>query len=784
MASVNNPETTQTEAGRTTPRAPQIAPTEIRINGQTFDLAGMSAAEGAELYNALPQDVRAQADVYAKLAKRFERAQNIALPGGMSFDNAWANTVAALRAGRGQLPPNSEQYMKDIAATFRDQINQIPGMGIVNGANNVSRNSGDLVGGGADFLMMFPRALSAAFTTGGEGRDALSFSISDNQARAFGAAFAGSVYYEGIARRAQPLPAQFIGNLPQYAPATLEWAAVNTPILGDVWPYIAGSAQWLYQLMFREAGTPAARWQDVVEGVRDDIAERRSSGRTSFADIATDHMRDTEAARGVARVQAAGSIAGVETAELGDLANQGGVYTDRSGVTRQFSTNNGNVTDEAVLNANGQEQGRLERIGAAWSQAISPVTDELFNDKFGWRDVGILGTAAFVATHAPAAAAATGTAIASGTGILCAAAVRGVAYGAAAGGGAASGVLRGAGEFMRPGNEASRLAKVESRFEALNAERDGLGARRLAAEARVERAQDATGVRGWFEQHRAQSELNKIDNRIKSVDARMNERTGLFGRKIEGAQDRFEKADAALEGAKEGRRSAFGRWRDGVANLFDRGGRAVEEGAATVTREAASRAGGEAAGQIVRNASHLSRAARWGGRLARFVPGIGLIGTGAALLMRPNDAHAEEYRDGANYLQRLDQDLARGTITQAEFNAYRGLQTVYFGTGLGGIITGGITEAVQTGAEHLDRERMSRYLPPSIVADVTQMVQGNDGAAGRADRGLMQAAIERNGGATAFSNSNVTVGAVTRNEDGTLPAPGRPEMRERQFIVS
>lgn len=202
---------------------------------------------------------------------------------------------------------------------------------------------------------------------------------------------------------------------------------------------------------------------------------------------------------------------------------------------------------------------------------------------------------------------------------------------------------------------------------------------------------------------------------------------------------------------------------------------------ATETQSAAKagmRATGEAAAEVAEKSGLLADTLRVGGKFMRALPLVGVVGTTGGLFWAAA-ANAETV-DGKKLsgVDQLSRDFELGRISRAEYEAYRGIQVAYSASGLLGLFGGGVLEAVQAGAEHLDVGKVSRYLPPSIVKEVAGMIQGNDGAAGPADKGLQVAAIDQTKqaqdaarkAALAFRNSNVQSGAILRNEDGSLRA--------------
>ncbi|MFO0109514.1 MAG: hypothetical protein ACK52W_03125, partial [Alphaproteobacteria bacterium] len=99
-----------------------------------------------------------------------------------------------------------------------------------------------------------------------------------------------------------------------------------------------------------------------------------------------------------------------------------------------------------------------------------------------------------------------------------------------------------------------------------------------------------------------------------------------------------------------------------------------------------------------------------------------------------------------NYWQLLDADLKAGNITKDQHLLYRGLQEGYLASGLGGIVTGVVSEAARVGAEQLKIKEAQRYLPPSLVSEIEGLVNGKStpGSTGTPDPGLAAAHAEQN----------------------------------------
>lgn len=97
------------------------------------------------------------------------------------------------------------------------------------------------------------------------------------------------------------------------------------------------------------------------------------------------------------------------------------------------------------------------------------------------------------------------------------------------------------------------------------------------------------------------------------------------------------------------------------------------------------------------------------------VPVVGAAATVGTLALVPA-ANAEVVNgEKLNMREQLITDYVTGRISPEKYNTYRKLQDNYMLTGVGGLLTTGITELVQNGLGELDKASMLRYLPESLV---------------------------------------------------------------------
>lgn len=506
----------------TQPTTAAAAPvsTDITVNGRQFQLQQMTAQEGAQLYSALPTEFQGLADFYAQLAQSFERVQQIRLPSGMSFQNAWENTVNALERGRGQLDANAPQYMRDIVTQIPQLAQQIPGAGVVsgtvNGARAVAEGVGAYAGATHDFLMAFPRAVSALRVTGRELIGAAGGGIGDEQARAFGAAYAGAIFYQGSTRRAMPFidnpfnnqQSQFWSNPLEYSTAGLEYAALNWPVVSSVWPYIEAAVKFVSQWFTTDT---RQSYGDILAGIQRDGDARRAAGQTTYDALVEARMRPAERARAAEQITAAGEIAGVRTEELARLGNEGGIYTDQNGQTT--AVNPGAVTPTIAANtgADGRTEGRLDRVGQAWGAVPGQLWDTTASNPLA------AGLGAYTAYRVGRWVVP--PVVAGGRSI---AAMPVTAYG-----------------NLINTAEGQALYRTQSRFETLVS-------RQTALTEQIEQAQSRQAAATGSAQRSVARELKNLETQLGSVNQEIDGRRTFFGREIPGARAEFDQARAAF----------------------------------------------------------------------------------------------------------------------------------------------------------------------------------------------------------------------------------------------
>lgn len=467
----------------------------------------------------------------------------------------------------------------------------------------------------------------------------------------------------------------------------------------------------------------------------------------SFAEHLRRATNDADVKATRQHLVAAQEIDGVDTRHWAEALTQGGALQNRSG---QDTPVNAPTKDDPVPTAPEAPKDAQGNPVVAPADPVAVGQDAL--DKAGskagtslvehfrgidtpqeWAIVaaGVLGGGYVAARVAPTAARA---AVSVGHGIVRSgvsvtrSAVLGVT-------GLGAGLVQGTADLI-PGGKSGQFRWAEDGLREAEMARDARQARVEVRQARVDELQAKPAAERTFADRAtlkvdearlggAQNSLRVAEESVATSSAKVAARAEIGASVLEQGGHRAARVQAASSLTE-------------TAGRIERFGDAAS---AAISRFAGSRLGVETT-EIAVRATKFGKLARFVGRA---IPGIGLAGTAAAVFLSPSDAHAAEY-GRANYWQRLDRDHEQGKITDAEYASYRSLQTVYVGTGVGGIITAGVTEAVQNGAEHMDKERMSRYLPASLVKEVSGMVDEHrhhnrpSGALGSPDTGLAVAA--------------------------------------------
>lgn len=332
----NNPETPQATRSATT----------VTVAGTDYEYANMPVAEGLEIYSKLPANYQQMADVYAALAKRFQKKLDIKLPDGMSFTTAWENTVKAVQSGTGM--DKAPDYQKEIYAQFRDQLDQVPVLGT---AADVAETGATLTGMGVSAgkgfvngMLVIPRILGAGVNIAGEVKDKVVGAVApvtDDQAKAFGAAMAGAALYQG-AERAGMTTGSKLWNYPGSSiGAAAEWTTLNVPVLNSVWPYIQACFQMVQQWASVKDGEAKKSFSDFVAENKADAEAKRSSGEATYDALFERRARSGELDAAGDIMRKAKKVAGLDTVPLIDVAEEGGAIKSADGTASTVTNEDG-----------------------------------------------------------------------------------------------------------------------------------------------------------------------------------------------------------------------------------------------------------------------------------------------------------------------------------------------------------------------------------------------------------------------------------------------------------
>lgn len=362
MSGKNNPEiTTQPPPAADVAPAPAesataapVSATLVTIEGQQFELKNLNEEEGARLYAALPPEYQQIANQYATIAKAFDRIAEVQLPSGISLANGFENLKQAYLRGGGALPSDAEPYLQQMD----QQLQNMPGYAEAMGAIRSARSTGDVIAAaasGATAVIAMPaRALNFFNTVWTEIDGAIERDVSDEQALAFGSAYAAALYKQG-ADRQNMTTTQLIFNNPV---ASLSAGIAGLPVVG---PYIATFFRWAYSNIssaFSANGAPALSWDEAYTQVTQEL-----EANPNFRDRVNAHARSGDVAGAGNTMTAAQNVAGIATAPIVDAVTNDRTIINNNGQLAQVTTDNGipTIETDTTLN-NGAPQGRGDRI--------------------------------------------------------------------------------------------------------------------------------------------------------------------------------------------------------------------------------------------------------------------------------------------------------------------------------------------------------------------------------------------------------------------------------------
>lgn len=715
-------------------QTPEKSPTIVTVANQDYELKGLSAADGQRLYHALPADYKAMADQFATIAANFNRISQLQLPEGMTLDQALTNYKNAITDGGGTLKDTAEPYLKNMASTFAD----IPGLnGAIGAAERVGNGVGLIgtaAGAASDTIASPFRFLSFLGTVAQEARGHVVAGYSAEQARAFGAAYAAAMYHEGSVRQAMPMidvpfngePSIFWEHPLQASLAGMEYASLHTPLVKDAWPYIMAACKFVYSAVAHfgdKSGAKALNWDEALAEAKSELAAK-AKGDTSWRGLTEARLRDGELdhARGV--MIAAENVAGVKTKDIADAIADEATIIGNDGNLKRIKTENG--TTELETNPNGVSQTSTDRMADSAGNILGDSGKKLLGGELSTQQAIAMGGGVVVTGYAVKKMGAPMLRPLGELGVKGLETTARLTIGGATG--LTAGALRGVAETWGTGTITGMRTENSAKLTLRDAERalkgyEGDWAKHqteldnLKAKPVADRTlKDKAGIK--LEEHRVKG----LEGKIKTTEKGLPDlRTALS----DAQADRAAKVQAG---------GVRGFIADTAGKLSHMADKVEHVGDAALARNAAQAEAllGNSSGKVAVRASRLGKLASGLGRFARFIPGIGVIGTGAAFMTA--DAKAADGTSlGHGLYEQLDIDYKHGMVSKAQYAEIRALQTAYVGSGLGGFAVAGVTEAAQNALLKMDPSMAQRYLPSSLLSDIG-LVEANQAQHERANR--------------------------------------------------
>jgi hypothetical protein len=330
----------------------QPVSTEVTIGGQRFELKNMTAEQGTALYELLSPEDKKLADSIAAIAKNFHSLSSIELPPGVSVTTALERYFGALKAGRGKIEDGAAA-----AAPFLKQmdgfIGELPAVQSIRKIAGAANTTADVWDGAVRGFMAPYRALMA--TPGLASTLTPGTNISDEQARAFGAAYAAA---EAMHRA--PAKEEGIGGFFASTSRTLGYGYMRLMHSLPFIPTVMSAIGHWFQ------GLPAnwdfgAAWDKAKEEVASEQKAElnKYGGHMPTLEQYQTHARQVgmqEKARpaAAAMVTAAGSIAGIEAPKLVEAITKGGIIRTHEGGLAQVTIQDGRPVQEAAKGPDGK----------------------------------------------------------------------------------------------------------------------------------------------------------------------------------------------------------------------------------------------------------------------------------------------------------------------------------------------------------------------------------------------------------------------------------------------
>ena len=377
--------------------------TQIVVGGVTFQLKGLSVAQALDpvngLYAKLPDDYKKLADKYTVFAKNYRAAIDIKLPAGMSFQGAWKEYLAAKRDEFGKLIEKNKPHLTEMASLFDPLLPKVGLTGRVLGKG--FSTVGDLLSGaidGVDAGLTLPfKLLSASGSAVQDGWRSLATGITEEKAKAFGAAMAGSVYYEARTRQGKGLGELSLSN--PMAAMSSGWAHLTTdvPYVSDFWTEVKAFAFYLWEVITHIGKDGPTR--SLEDFQKEERAKHAAAKGQTFGERLHGHIAEREFPQAAERVRLADKVADEPTADKVDSLEGKKAHTNAAG---QVVTSN-NTGEEKPITRDGKETSppltRPEVVKTRFQEVAAPVVEM-------WNDHGIAGKAGMVGAGAATTATA------------------------------------------------------------------------------------------------------------------------------------------------------------------------------------------------------------------------------------------------------------------------------------------------------------------------------------------------------------------------------------------
>ncbi len=340
--------------------APQVN-TKVTLGGTTYELRGMKTQDGLELYKALPADYQKQADQIAQIITTYASVSKIAQANGLSATELaqdWARTAnnsEAAKAARKALSEAKQAALKqmdDSGIDLKSLVRMIPIVGEpLVGAANTAKGAGAIagvvtgsVGAAADGLWNgAPRMWDMIGTLYTEGKGQMfgyGTGAPDDAAKAFAAAAMALRYQAVQERHAKPLmdmpfngkESQVEANPVEYGKAgfswLMDWLKQNIPFM----EYVIGAYEWATN--WPEKDKPS--FTQYVNKAKVDIAlakQKTPADGKHFDKLADEAMYKTEGEAAAQVLEAAKTVAGIQTQGVSKIATSGDTtHRDTAGV--------------------------------------------------------------------------------------------------------------------------------------------------------------------------------------------------------------------------------------------------------------------------------------------------------------------------------------------------------------------------------------------------------------------------------------------------------------------